>query len=280
MVLNLVLDEAKIMKTITEALSISSTEMHLKIDQEEGFRAQAKGSGSHILTDVHLDPGFFTVFEIENTLILHVDLISFGNFVKLARNDDSLQIKYDKDTEELLLILKSKNRLERKASLRLLDDESNQSGNDGEEYRFMNILGAKFHSNSTFDANYLIDAIKVATFGEGDVVVTHDVTGIKLVVSADYSNTTAEAKINYDEENFKNVEIMSGNIAGRGGNMVELPDKHTANYDLESLKNIPKTIKSGEEINFSMMNMGPLRIVSDIGDKGKIAVALSPIIRQ
>ncbi len=275
MTLELKISKAKIMKTVIDALAISNNDIYIKIDENEGFRAQAKGSGSHILTDTHLDVGIFDTFNVSGSMVLHVDLVGFGNFIKLAKSNDVLIIRYNEEKEELELILESSN-MKRSASLRLLENKGDQESN----YRFMNILGREFHSNSKFDASYLIEAIKVATFGEGGVEITHDKTGIRIVVSAEFSSTTAEAKIIYDEENFKDINIHTG-IAKVNNAMIELPEKHIANFDLEVLKSIPKTIKAGENITFSMMNEGPLRIVSTLEEgQGRIAIALSPIVKR
>lgn len=276
MTIEIEIDNAKTMKTVIDALSIAHNEVHIKFE-EKGFRAQTQSTGAYILSDVFLEKECFSKFNVTEEMTIHVDLSSFGSFIKMANNDDSLIISYDEEKEQLNLILKSENMI-RKSSLRLLGDEDSfEEGN--KSYKFLDILSREFHSNSTLSGTYLIEAIKVASFGEGVVNIIHSKKGIKLSVTSENYARTAEAEIIYTDDNSRDVVIFSGSTKNKRGVEVIVPEIHTANYDLESLKSIPRTIKSGEEVKFSMMNQGPLRIVTSLQDgKGHLAIALSPII--
>ncbi|MCY3411308.1 MAG: hypothetical protein INQ03_06695 [Candidatus Heimdallarchaeota archaeon] len=275
MVLEIKINEAKIMKEVVDALQIAHNEVHIKFE-DHGFRAQTQSMGSSILTDIYLNKECFDTYNVKETIVLRVDLESFGGFIKMARSNDELTIGYNEVEQQLMLSLSSES-IDRHTSIRLLGDDQENS----EDYRFLNILDSKFHSNAKILASLLIDAIKVATFGEGKVEINHSAEGIKFTNTSENHTKTAEAMIKYNDTNASDIEVFSGPIKTKQGAEVEIPKIHEANYDLESLKLIPKTIKSNETIVFSIMHQGPLRIVSEIaGGNGHIAIALSPIIER
>jgi proliferating cell nuclear antigen PCNA len=255
MTVSIKLEQAKFMKTIVDAMVSVSDDVAIEIN-ENGFRAQAIDIGKALVVDAFLNSEEFTSIDAPVPGVFHIDLDDFTDFIKTAKSNDVLLIRDNDTTNTLDLQLKSSS-ITKRLSLRL---------NDVQNHRFMKIKNRTFFSNCKMDAELFAEAVKAAELGDEHVTLNHSED--KLHFSAATTTRTAEATIHYaGNEQTDNIEFRSGTYQSRSGETLEIPKVQKATYGLKFLKRISRIGRVNMNLQLSMSDKEPLRIIYPLNEK-------------
>ena len=264
----LILEQAKDMRTVVDAMSAVSIDVVIEIS-DKGFRAQARDQSTSWLVDVFMDKSMFTTYDVNNPIVFKVDLKDYSDFIKTARSDESLEINDNREKNTLDLKLKS-NQITKQMSLKLQDVE---------DYKFLPIMERPFHSNARIGSELFNDAVKAAELGDDHVTLTH--TKDSLHFESTTTARTAKATIQYkDNDQVSDVEFKQGKFRNRAGEEEDIPQVHVATYAHRYLKHVARLGKS-DTILLGMGNASPIRLAMSFeGGKGHIAFAIAPRIQD
>ncbi len=267
--MKLLLQEAKLMRLLVDAMSAVALEVVIEIG-ENGFRAQARDQGSTWAVDVFIHKEEFSTWDSKENMTFMIDLKDFSDFIKTARANDELIIDYnEKDTLDLTL---DSIDITKNLSLRLRDVG---------DFKFMRITERPFFATVEINSILFGEAIKAAELGDEHVSMT--LSKAKLYFEAQATSRKAEATINFEgNDSVTILEFQDGEFTGRDGETHPIPDHHTSTYGLKYLKHISKLGKTDSSFKISMSHQNPLRVI--IYPKGEetsyVAFAIAPRVRD
>jgi len=254
--MKLKLDDGKILKGIVETLS-SIIDETIFIITPEAFTMSAMDPSRICLLKLSIKQENFDEYECKKTYRIGVNLEDLAKILRRSSGSDGFIITYNEDDQKIKIQIVNDKMKKRKRtfSLSLLDL-------DIEEINFESLEGIEYPSQWVMDVDFLSETIK-------DAEIYSEILTIQ-----------ANEDVGIIFQSYGQIGEMNGEIGLEDLNGYEIDGKSNGSYSLNFLKNILKLSTITEELDISIKDDHPIKMIFTLINTSELLYFLAPRVED
>lgn len=223
---------------------------------------------SHIcLADIEINTKWFSSYDCSTNNNISVDSTQFSVLMNYALKHDSLELKFEDESEPDKLYINFLNKKEKKGSfdhffeLNLIDVEEDGLG----------IPDVEYDVEFTIDSKKLVDVLsELNTIGQDLNIRCTD-----NVVELNASGESAKLKVNIPVSELNEYAISEEYVVSEGqGQGLNI------SFSLSHICKMCTTVKLGSLINISLSSEYPMALQYNLGDESKVVFYIAPKVTE
>jgi len=257
------LGKVSLLKKVTEVIKDLVCDAPFDCDQS-GISLQAM-DGSHIsLITMKLGVGLFSNYRCDSAVNFALGMQNLGLALKCAADDETCEIKYDRDEGEnvLLTFVDEKHHCKQDVTLKLMDLEAEHLAVPEQKYEAIIEMPSKKFHKAVSDLSSFSGSLTI-TASEG-----------KVVFEATGENGSNVMTFTSDEQ--VSDEISDEKFDGRV--KISISGAVKIAFSVKYLVQFSKGMKLSDRVRLSISNRSPLAIEYQIEDDGYLRFYLAPKI--